>query len=149
MALLDNAKMVEAKRFATVAHASVTNSGRVRFATDAMEMMDLRAKKSVILFSLSQYPDEPAEYAAVPCDEEDPRGFPLKAGGPYVYLSLKNFLVSEAVNFKDFTTTFEITEVNERWEGKSVFRLTLRQTAKPAQAQQIAEQAADSDNLPF
>ncbi|MBQ0033097.1 MAG: hypothetical protein KBT68_09905 [bacterium] len=153
--IINEDNMVDAKRFETIAHASVMTSGRLRFATDAMELMNLNDVKSVILFSLNnrRMPDEDIEYAAVTCTEEDKRGFTLKASGPYKYLSLKNFLVAEAINFKDYTTTFEVTEVNERWDGKPVFRLTLRQVPKPAEQARLEklreEQEAAAEDMPF
>ena len=139
MGLLDNASMVDAKRFEEIAHASVMRSGRLRFATDAMEMMDLAGVKSIILFSLSDRnnPSGEIEYGAVTCHEGDARGFAVKASGPYRYISLKNFLIQEGINFKDYSITFEVTDANEQWEGKPVFRLTMRRTPKANVGQQI------------
>lgn len=149
---LNENNMVDAKRFETIAHASVMTSGRLRFATDAMELMDLNNVKSIILFSLNsrRMQDEDTEYAAVTCAEEDSRGFSLKTSGPYKYLSLKNFLVAEAINFKDYTTTFEVTEVNDRWQDKPIFRLTLRQIPKPAEQARL-EKAREEEAavMPF
>ena len=157
MGLLDHASMVDAKRFEVIAHASVMRSGRLRFATDAMEMMDLPGVKSIILFSLSNrhYHSDEIEYGAVTCPEVDARGFAVKASGPYRYISLKNFLIQEGINFKDYTTTFEVTDANEQWEGKPVYRLTMRQTPKASVVQQTLpgvideEAAAAAGNLPF
>lgn len=157
MGLLDHAEMVDAKRFEVIAHASVMRSGRLRFATDAMEMMDLPGVKSIILFSLSDrhYPGDEVEYGAVTCPEEDARGFAVKASGPYRYISLKNFLIQEGINFKDYSITFEVTDANEQWENKPVFRLTMRRTPKAAVVQQTIpgifgeEATAESGNLPF
>ncbi len=142
MGLLDNASMVDAKRFEAIAHASVMRSGRLRFATDAMEMMDLAEVKSIILFSLSDrhYPNDEIEYGAVTCPEEDPRGFAVKASGPYRYISLKNFLIQEGINFKDYSITFEVTDANEQWEDKPVYLLTMRRTPKAsAQSPAVAD----------
>lgn len=153
--LIKEDMMVDAKRFETIAHASVMTSGRLRFATDAMELMDLEHVKSVILFSLTsrRNGDEETEYAAVTCTEEDKRGFTLKTSGPYKYLSLKNFLIAEAINFKDYTTTFEVTETNESWQGKLVFRLTMRQTPKPEEQARLEklreEELRQTEELPF
>ena len=157
MGLLDHAKMVDAKRFEVIAHASVMRSGRLRFATDAMEMMDLSGVKSIILFSLSnnRYPDDEIEYGAVTCPEDDARGFAVKASGPYRYISLKNFLIQEGINFKDYSITFEVTDANEQWEGKPVYRLTMRQTPKASAVQETfpgvidEEAAAAAGNLLF
>lgn len=157
MGLLDHASMVDAKRFEVIAHASVMRSGRLRFATDAMEMMDLPEVKSIILFSLSdrRFPDDETEYGAVTCPEVDARGFSVKASGPYRYISLKNFLIQEGINFKDYAITFEVTDANELWEGKPVYRLTMRRTPRPSVQQETIPgltdeaSAAESDNLPF
>ena len=141
MGLLDNADMVDAKKFEIIAHATVMKSGRLRFATDAMEMMNLRLVNSIILFSLaSRSPDTPIEFGAVTCQEQDPRGFAVKASGPYRYISLKNFLIQQEINFKDFTVTFEIADTQEIWENKPVFHLTMRSTPKAsAQTTVVAE----------
>lgn len=137
MGLLDNADMVDAKRFEVIAHATVMKSGRLRFATDAMEMMNLRFVNSIILFSFaSRSPDAPVEFGAVTCQEQDPRGFAVKASGPYRYISLKNFLIQQGINFKDYTITFEVTDAHEKWEEKPVYHLTMRQTSKPAVVKQ-------------
>lgn len=141
MGLLDNADMVDAKKFEIIAHATVMKSGRLRFATDAMEMMNLRLVNSIILFSFaSRSPDAPIEFGAVTSQEQDPRGFAVKASGPYRYISLKNFLIQQEINFKDFTVTFEIADTQETWENKPVFHLTMRSTPKAsAQATVVAE----------
>ncbi len=157
MGLLDHASMVDAKRFEVIAHASVMRSGRLRFATDAMEMMDLQGVKSIILFSLCNRPDasDEIEYGAVTCPEEDARGFAVKASGPYRYISLKNFLIQEGINFKEYSITFEVTDADEQWEGKPVYRLTMRQTPKASVVQETLPGLVDkeavsvADNLPF
>lgn len=153
MGLLDHAQLVDAKRFETIAHAIVMTSGRLRFATDAMELMGLSEVKGIMLFSLNTrcYPDDDVEYAAVTCKEEDTRAFSLKTSGPYKYLSLKNFLIKEGINFKDYSTSFEVTEANEMYEGdKQVFRLTMRQTpkSKGSAAAEQTEESAGAD-IPF
>ena len=157
MALLDNASMVDAKRFETIAHATVLSSGRLRFATDAMEMMELEKMKSIILFALPRprFDDEGnIEFAAVCCVEDDPRGFSIKTSGPYRYISLKNFFIQQKINFKDYVTTFEVTEVNEKFEESNpVYRLTLCQTARPHEVERLkkAEQEAQeqASDMPF
>lgn len=148
MGLLDHAEMVDAKRFEVIAHASVMRSGRLRFATDAMEMMDLPSVKSIILFSLSdrRYPSDDVEYGAVTCPEEDARGFAVKASGPYRYISLKNFLIQEGINFKDYSITFEVTDANEQWENKPVYRLTMRRTPKANVGQQVLPGIGEEDS---
>ena len=147
MSLFDNAEIVDAKRFETIAHAAVLSSGRLRFATDAMEMMNLTTVKGIILFSLNDRrdADEPCEFVAVTCTKEDPRAFTVKTSGPYKYISLKNFFIQQEINFKDYATTFEVTEVNEKFEdSKSVFRLSMFQTPRPHEVERLkrAEQEA-------
>ena len=156
MSLFDNAEIVDAKRFETIAHAAVLSSGRLRFATDAMEMMNLTTVKGIILFSLNDRrdADEPREFVAVTCAKEDPRAFTVKTSGPYRYISLKNFFIQQEINFKDYATTFEVTEVNEKFEdSKSVFRLSMFQTARPherARLEKLRKEQEDSvDNIPF
>lgn len=157
MGLLDHATMVDAKQFQGIAHAVVMRSGRLRFATDAMDMMDLPGVKSIILFTLPNPHDnfDEIEYGAVTCPEVDNRGFAVKASGPYRYISLKNFLIQKGINFKDYTTTFEITDANEQWEDKPVYRLTMRQAQKASVIQQTLpgvideEAAAAAGNLSF
>ena len=138
MGLLDNAEMVDAKRFEVIAHASVMRSGRLRFATDAMEMMDLPGVGSIILFSLKPQSadNELVEFGAVACPDIDPRGFVVKSSGPYRYISLKNFFIQKGINFKDYTITFEVTDAHEYWEEKPVYRFTMRQTSKPSATKQ-------------
>ena len=152
MALLDHAEMVDAKRFEVIAHASVMSSGRLRFATDAMEMMKLTSVCSIILFSLkpqSADNNKLIEFGAVACPDVDPRGFVVKSSGPYRYISLKNFFIQKGINFKDFTITFEVTDAHEYWEEKPVYRFTMRQTSKPPATKQeelpgIAEASEES-----
>lgn len=139
MSLLDNATMVDAKRFEVIAHALVMRSGRLRFATDAMEMMDLPRVGSIILFSLkpqSTGNNELIEFGAVACPNVDPRGFVVKSSGPYRYISLKNFFIQKGINFKDYAITFEVTDAHEYWEEKPVYRFTMRQTFKPSATKQ-------------
>ena len=77
MGLLDNADMVDAKRFEVIAHATVMKSGRLRFATDAMEMMDLRLVNSIILFSFaSRSPDAPSNSVRSPVKSKIPEASP-------------------------------------------------------------------------
>lgn len=135
MAFLNPDMLIDAKRYETIAHATVMASGRLRFATDAAEMMDLEKMNGVLLFKAEPHEvidvfglgmelKPKPSYAAVPCMEDDPRAFSLKKSGPYRYLSLKNFFVQNGTDFKTQQVSFEITEVNEEFEGKPVYRLT-------------------------
>lgn len=147
--------MVDAKRFETIAHATVMSSGRLRFATDAMEMMGLDKVKGIILFKTSCQGydgDEEIEFGAVTCTEEDARAFSLKSSGPYKYLSLKNFFLQNEIDFKNYNVSYEITEVNEQWDGKPVFRMTQRQTPKPnkqPEEEQTDVPSTEVDDMPF
>ena len=156
MSLFDNAEIVDAKRFETIAHATVMSSGRLRFATDALEMMNLNEVNGIILFSLNtrRNTDEKREFVAVTCLKADPRAFSVKTSGPYKYISLKNFFIQQEINYRDYTTTFEVTEVNEKFEeDKPVFRLTMCQTPKPhevARLEQLEEEErAKAEEMPF
>ena len=150
MSLLDHAEIVDAKRFEQIAHAHVMTSGRLRFATDAMEMMHLENVSGIILFSFPNCNDDEVEFLAVTCTKDDPRAFSLKTSGPYKYLSLKNFLVQQGLNFKAYSITFEVTEVNERFEGdKPVYRLTMRCTPKSKVQESSNSEMQGTDDMPF
>lgn len=130
MAFINPNTMVDARRFDRVAHATVLPSGRLRFAADAADMMNLDAVKGILLFDTGVDVDGRKTFGAVACTVDDARAFSVKSSGPYKYISLKEFFIQQEIDFKSFSISYEVTSVDEEFEGYSVFRLTQYQVRR-------------------
>jgi hypothetical protein len=63
-------------------------------------------------------------------DSEEENGFRIQKGGEYYYLRMKGFFDSHGVDYTGKRIIFDITETNEEYKGRRVYKFTRREINK-------------------
>ena len=120
-------KPLDAQRLQKSVKATVQNSGRLTFAMDAVKEMELSEDKSMIILAA-----ENGNLGAVISYKGDPEAFVLKKCGLYFYLSLKNYLQQAGIDYKNQRVVYDITELDEEYKGKTLYKFERRFLPKNA-----------------
>ena len=126
--LVEALKPLNAKRLQKSVKATVQSTGRLTFAMDAVKDMALSEEKSIIIFNGPG--SEKGDLYAVLSEKGDANAFVLKRCGAYFYITFKNYLQQSGVDYKNNTIVYDITELDEKYEGKSLYKFECRQWAK-------------------
>lgn len=114
-------KPLNAQRLQKSVKATVQNSGRLTFAMDAIKEMELSEDKSIIILAADD-----GDLGAVISDKGDPDAFVLKKCGAYFYVTFKNYLQQTGVDYKSQRIIYDITELDEVYKGKTLYKFARR-----------------------
>ena len=131
-------KILPAKRLEKSMKATVQASGRLVFATDAIKDMELTVDKSIKIYETSTM-----DLGAVLSVKDDPEAFTLKHNGPYYYVSFKNFLQERGIDYKNKKIVYDITNLGDRFEGKTLYKFAYRELPNGAK---VEDDEQDSEN---
>lgn len=120
-------KPLDAQRLQKSVKATVQNSGRLTFAMDAVKDMELSEDKSIIILAA-----EDGNLGAVISHKGDPEAFVLKKCGAYFYVSFKNYLQQAGVDYKNQRVVYDITELDEEYKGRTLYKFERRLLPKNA-----------------
>ena len=120
-------KPLDAQRLQKSVKATVQNSGRLTFAMDAVKDMELSEDKSIIILAA-----EDGNLGAVISHKGDPEAFALKKCGAYFYVSFKNYLQQAGVDYKNQRVVYDITELDEEYKGRTLYKFERRLLPKNA-----------------
>ena len=118
---LSTLKPLNAQRLQKSVKATVQNSGRLTFAMDAVKDMKLSEDRSIIILAA-----EDGNLGAVISDKGDPEAFALKKCGAYFYVTFKNYLQQAGVDYKKQRVVYDITELDETYKGKTLYKFERR-----------------------
>lgn len=121
MAFLDSLEILDGERLSQTTRATVQSNGRLNFTPDTAEMMGITADSTLLLFAAG-----PKDMGAVVKPGDDRRGFKAKKSGPYYYISLKNYLEERGIEYKMTRLIFDITKLDENFEGLPIFKMVRR-----------------------
>ncbi len=76
---------------------------------------------SLIVFSA-----ENGDLGATVSAKGDPQAFELKKAGAYFYISFKNYLQEMGINYKTQRILYDITQLDEKLDGRTLFRFARR-----------------------
>ena len=124
---LSTLKPLDAQRLQKSVKATVQNSGRLTFAMDAVKDMELSEDKSIIILAA-----EDGNLGAVISHKGDPEAFVLKKCGAYFYVSFKNYLQQAGVDYKNQRVVYDITELDEEYKGRTLYKFERRLLPKNA-----------------
>ncbi len=124
---LSTLKPLDAQRLQKSVKATVQNSGRLTFAMDAVKDMELSEDKSIIILAA-----EDGNLGAVISHKGDPEAFALKKCGAYFYVSFKNYLQQAGVDYKNQRVVYDITELDETYKGRTLYKFERRLLPKNA-----------------
>lgn len=122
---LSKLKPLDAQRLQKSVKATVQSSGRLTFAMDAVKEMKLSEDKSIIILAADD-----GDLGAVISDKGDPEAFALKKCGAYFYVSFRNYLEQVGVDYKNQRIIYDITELDEVYKGKTLYKFERRIIAR-------------------
>lgn len=121
MAFKDELKKLNAHRLQQSVKATVQVNGRLTFTVEATKEMALSEEKSLIIFEANG-----GNLGAVISHKGDPDAFVLKKCGQYFYVAFKNYLQQAGIDYKGQRIIYDITELDEELEGKTLYKFERR-----------------------
>ena len=112
---------LDAERLQQSAKATIQSNGRLSLTVEAGRIMRLADDKSLVIFAA-----ENGDLGAIVSNKGDKQAFELKKAGPYYYISFKNYLQEVGIDYKSQRIVYDITGLNEKIEGRKLFRLSRR-----------------------
>ena len=136
----DFSQAFEGKRLTKMTRASVQKNGRLNFPPEAARQLNLSLEQSLLICPMGE-----KDLAVTAVAKEDPRGFMVKKSGPYFYVPFKSLMNECGIDFVNNTVVYDIIELNEKHEGKPVFKFNrriIRHGEGPAAAAEAAQEDA-------
>ena len=121
MGFADKLKKLDAHRLQQSVKATVQSNGRLTFTVDATSRMELSEDKSLIVFEA-----EGGDLGATISTKGDPDAFVLKKCGLYYYIAFKNYLQQAGIDYKSQRIIYDITELDEELDGRTLYRFERR-----------------------
>ena len=121
MAFADRLKKLDAHRLQQSVKATVQANGRLTFTVEATKEMALSEEKSLVIFEA-----DGGDLGAIISHKGDPEAFVLKKCGQYFYVAFKNYLQQAGIDYKGQRIIYDITELDERLEGKTLYKFERR-----------------------
>lgn len=121
MSFADRLKKLDAQRLQMTAKATVQNNGRLSFSVEAVKLMHLDEDKSIIIFSADN-----GDLGATISTKGDPDAFALKKAGVYYYVAFRVYLQQMGIDYKNQRIVYEITELDEKMEDRTLYKLERR-----------------------
>ena len=120
-------KRLDAERLQQSAKAAIQVNGRLSLTVEAGRLMHLADDKSVIIFAAAN-----GDLGAIVSHKGDKQAFDLKKAGAYYYISFKNYLQEQGIDYKSQRIIYDITELEEKLDGQTVYRFARRVLPKEA-----------------
>ena len=131
---------LDAARLQQTARATIQSNGRLSLSVEAGRLMGLTDDSSLIVFSA-----ENGDLGATVSAKGDPLAFELKKAGAYYYISFKNYLQETGINYKSQRIVYDITQLDEQLDGRTLFRFARRVLPKEAIDLPLSAGAATDD----
>lgn len=135
--------ILDAERLQQSAKATIQNNGRLSFTAEASRLMHLDDNSSIIIFSA-----ENGDLGAVVSEKDDKRAFDLKKAGAYHYLTFKNYLQEAGINYKTQKIIYDITELDEKLENRTLYRFARRILPREAKVDTPDEETNEKTDTP-
>ena len=136
----DFSNAFEGKRLTKMTRASVQKNGRLNFPPEAARQMGLTLEQSLLICPMGQ-----KDLAVTLVEKDDPRGFTLKKTGPYFYVPFKSLMNECGIDFVNQTVVYDIIELNEKHEGKPVFKFNRRIITHDVAAEPVADEVTATE----
>lgn len=114
-------KRLDAERLQQSARAAIQANGRLSLTVEAGRLMHLDDDKSIIIFAAAN-----GDLGAVVSNKGDKSAFELKKAGAYYYLTFKNYLQEQGIDYKHQRIVYDISELGEKFEGRTIYRFARR-----------------------
>ena len=143
MAFADRLKKLDAHRLQQTVRATVQSNGRLTFSVEATKEMGLSEDKSLVIFEA-----DGGDLGAVISVKNDPEAFVLKRCGLYYYVAFKNYLQQAGIDYKGQRIMYDVTELDEKIDGKTLYKFSRRvlpKTPEPLPITDVSNGAGDGD----
>lgn len=127
-------KRLDAERLQQSAKAAIQSNGRLSLTVEAGRLMHLSDDRSIVIFATAN-----GDLGAIVSHKGDKQAFDLKKAGAYYYLTFKNYLQEQGIDYKNQRIMYDITELEEKFEGKTVYRFARRVLPKEAKELPVTE----------
>ena len=134
MSFADKLKKLDAHRLQQSVKATVQSNGRLTFTVEATKEMGLSEEKSLVIFEA-----DGGDLGAVISHKGDPDAFILKRCGLYFYVAFKNYLQQAGIDYKGQRIIYDITELDEKIDGKTLYQFARRVLPKAPEQLPISE----------
>jgi len=141
MSFADKLKKLDAQRLQMTAKATVQNNGRLSFSVEAVKLMHLDEEKSIIIFSADN-----GDLGATISTKGDPDAFALKKAGVYYYVAFRVYLQQMGIDYKNRRIVYEITELDEQLDGRTLYKLERRVLPKDPTELEISDPTDDEED---
>lgn len=141
MGFADNLKKLDAQRLQQSVKATVQFNGRLSFTIEAGKVMGLSEEKSIIIYEAGN-----GDLGATISVKDDPDGFTLKKCGPYYYIAFRNYLQQAGIDYKKQKIIFDITLLDEKIEGRTLFKFERRVLPRDPKDVIPSEQLVEDDD---
>ena len=141
MAFADKLKKLDAHRLQQSVKATVQSNGRLTFSVEATKAMGLSEDKSLVIFEA-----EDGDLGAVISAKNDPEAFVLKKCGLYYYVAFKNYLQQAGIDYKKQRIIYDISELDEQIDGKTLYQFARRVLPKSPEQLPITDVSNDVGN---
>ena len=121
MGFADKLKKLNAQRLQQSVKATVQSNGRLTFTVEAAKVMALSEDKSLVVFEA-----ENGDLGATISERGDSNAFVLKQSGGYFFVSFKNYLQQAGIDYKNQRIIYDITELDEELEGRTLYKFERR-----------------------
>ena len=136
----DFSNAYEGKRLTKMTRASVQKNGRLNFPPEAARQLNLSLDESLLICPMGE-----KDLAVTVVGKDDPRGFTLKKTGPYFYVPFKSLMNECGIDFVNQTVVYDIIELNEKHDGKPVFKFNRRIIRHDASVEPTDEASAATE----
>ena len=140
-------KRLDAERLQQSAKAAIQANGRLSLTVEAGRLMHLADDKSIIIFAAAN-----GDLGAIVSNKGDRQAFDLKKAGAYYYISFRNYLLEQGIDYRNQRIVYDITELEEKLEGRTVYRFARRVLPKEAKELPITDDTPtgteDDDEVP-
>ncbi len=121
MGFAEKLKKLNAQRLQQSVKATVQSNGRLTFTVEAAKVMALSEDKSLVVFEADN-----GDLGATISEKGDPNAFVLKQSGGYFFVSFKNYLQQAGIDYKNQRIIYDITELDEELEGRTLYKFERR-----------------------
>lgn len=141
MAFADRLKKLDAHRLQQTVRATVQANGRLTFSVEATKEMGLSEDKSLVIFEA-----DGGDLGAIISVKDDPEAFVLKRCGLYYYVAFKNYLQQAGIDYKGQRIMYDVTELDEKIDGKTLYKFSRRVLPKSPEPLPITDVSNGAGN---
>lgn len=109
--------------------ATIHKTGKLGFTKNAIARLGLDNRKSISIGESEEFKNGEL-FIIVNENNLDVNSFKVNKAGPYYYISTKSLFDRLNVNYKSHNISYDISIMDDKFEGQTVYKLTKRNNIK-------------------